>query len=175
VLRIFPAVDIRKQARTMADSPSQRLMREAIGLAVRNVESGQGGPFAALVVKNHQVIATGTNQVTTSNDPTAHAEVCAIRKACASVGSFDLSGCELYTSCEPCPMCLGAIYWARLDRVYYAATRHDASAAGFDDGHIYRELALPPQDRAIEMAQLLRKEALAIFGAWEDSPESERY
>lgn len=115
-------------------------MEQAIQLAVENVRSGRGGPFAAVVVKNGQVIATGSNRVTSTNDPTAHAEVTAIREACRALNTFQLTGCDLYTSCEPCPMCLGAIYWARPDRVYFAATASDAADAGFDDSFIYEEL-----------------------------------
>jgi guanine deaminase len=161
--------------RSMTNSQAEELMREAIRLAVRNVTSGEGGPFAALVVKDGQVIATGVNRVTSANDPTAHAEIVAIREACTRLESFQLTGCELFTTCEPCPMCLGAIYWARPDRIFFAATRHDASAVGFDDGHIYQELARPAEERAIPMGQLLREEALQIFGAWTDNPDSPRY
>ena len=117
-------------------------MKEAIRLATENVRAGRGGPFAAVVVKDGHIIASGTNSVTSTNDPTAHAEVTAIREACRALGTFQLSGCEIYTSCEPCPMCLGAIYWARPDRVFYAATASDAAAAGFDDSFIYEELKL---------------------------------
>ncbi len=143
-------------------------MQEAIELAIENVQTGRGGPFGALVVKDGEVVARGANLVTASNDPTAHAEVVAIRKACRSLGSFQLDDCDLYTSCEPCPMCLGAIYWARLRRVFYGGTHEDAAAAGFDDHFIYEELALPPGERYIEMIPLLRDEAQRAFDAWNE-------
>lgn len=135
-------------------------------MAVQNVKTGQGGPFAALVVRDGDVLGRGTNVVTTINDPTAHAEITAIRRACDAQDDFELTGCTLYATCEPCPMCLGAAYWARLDRVYYAATRADAAAAGFDDNHIYEELTKPPPDRRIPMKQQLREEAQRAFEAW---------
>ena len=141
-------------------------MQEAIEQAIENVRTGRGGPFGALVVKDGEVVARGANLVTASNDPTAHAEVVAIRKACRSLGSFQLDDCDLYTSCEPCPMCLGAIYWARLRRVFYGGTHEDAAAAGFDDHFIYDELAKPPGERYIEMIPLLRDEAQRAFDAW---------
>lgn len=141
-------------------------MREAIRLAVENVEAGTGGPFAALVVKDGRIIGSGTNRVTSTHDPTAHAEIVAIRKACAILGTFHLAGCVMYTSCEPCPMCLGAIYWAHLDHVYYAGTHDAAAAAGFDDAHIYAELTRPPEERDIPMTHLLPDEAQAAFDAW---------
>ena len=140
-------------------------MRQAIALAVDNVENG-GGPFGAVIVKDGKVVATGTNRVTPNNDPTAHAEVCAIRAACAKLGTFNLSGCVLYTSCEPCPMCLGAIYWAHIDKIYYAANQHDAAAVDFDDSFIYRELELKPEQRHKPMENILHDEALAPFKAW---------
>ena len=145
---------------------SPDFMRRAIALALDNVRSGQGGPFAAIVVKEGRIIAEGANRVTAANDPTAHAEIVAIREACRALGSFRLSGCELYTTCEPCPMCLGAIYWARPARVYFGATAADAAAAGFDDAVIYNELKVPPGNRRIPMGQLLREDSLAIFSAW---------
>ena len=141
-------------------------MQEAIEQAIENVRTGRGGPFGALVVKDGEVVARGANLVTASNDPTAHAEVVAIRKACRSLGSFQLDDCDLYTSCEPCPMCLGAIYWARLRRVFYGGTHEDAAAAGFDDHFIYDELAKPPGERYIEMIPLLRDDAQRAFDAW---------
>jgi tRNA(Arg) A34 adenosine deaminase TadA len=141
-------------------------MRVAIALAVDNVKSGRGGPFAAAVVKDDKVLATGTNLVTSANDPTAHAEMVAIREACRKLGHFQLTGCDIYTTCEPCPMCLGAIYWARPDRVYYAATKEDAAAAGFDDSFIYQQLPLEPGQRKIPMSQMLRHESLAAFEHW---------
>jgi len=145
---------------------SAEFMRRAIALAIENVRSGKGGPFAALIVRNGQILAEGTNCVTSTNDPTAHAEICAIRKACSALKNFQLTDCELYTTCEPCPMCLGAIYWVRLARVFFAGTAADAAAAGFDDAFIYDEIHLPPTDRRILMAQILHDESLAIFSAW---------
>jgi guanine deaminase len=143
-------------------------MARAIQLSIENVRSERGGPFGAVVVKGDAVIAEATNQVTSSNDPTAHAEVLAIRDACQRLGVFDLQECEIYTSCEPCPMCLGAIYWARIARVYFANSAADASKIGFDDSLIYRELAQPHSQRRIPMTQIMRKEASAAFREWED-------
>jgi len=141
-------------------------MRRAIELAIENVNARRGGPFGALVVRGADIVAEGTNLVTSALDPTAHAEVTAIRAACRALESFQLIGCEIYTTCEPCPMCLGAIYWARPDRVYYAGTREDAAAAGFDDALIYDQLNVPPAARAIPMIGMLRSEGLAAFEAW---------
>jgi len=143
-------------------------MARAIQLSIDNVHSGRGGPFGAIIVKDGAIVAEAANQVTCTNDPTAHAEVLAIREACKSLGVFDLEGCEIYTSCEPCPMCLGAIYWARLSRVYFANAAADASRIGFNDSLIYRELAKPLSQRAIPMVQTMREDALAAFRAWED-------
>jgi guanine deaminase len=150
-------------------------MQRAIELSLENVRSGVGGPFAALVVRDGAVVATGTNQVTTAKDPTAHAEVVAIRGACQALHNFQLSDCELYTTCEPCPMCMGAIYWARLSRVYYANTRDDAARIGFDDSFIYDQLAIPLGERKIPMIPLMREEALDAFRAWESSQTKVRY
>ncbi len=150
-------------------------MARAIQLAVENVRSGLGGPFGAVVVKGGSIIAEGANQVTATNDPTAHAEVLAIRQACQKLGLFELKACELYTSCEPCPMCLGAIYWARLSRVYYGGFAADASNAGFDDSFIYREIAEAHAQRGIPMIQMMRDEALAAFRAWEEKPNKTPY
>lgn len=144
-------------------------------MAIENVECGRGGPFAALVVKDGRVLAAGTNQVTSTNDPTAHAEVVAIREACRALGSFQLPGCEIYTTCEPCPMCLGAIYWARPARVYFAGTREDAAAAGFDDSFIYEQTSLPWPERRIPMVPLLREGARRAFQAWVDKPDKTAY
>jgi len=141
-------------------------MRQAIAMAIESVRLG-GGPFAALVVKDGRIIASGINEVTTSNDPTAHAEISAIRKACAWLGSFQLEGCDLYTTCEPCPMCLGAIYWARPARVFFGAKASDAAAAGFDDAFIYEQIRLPGVERKIPFVSVIRQEALACFRAWE--------
>jgi tRNA(Arg) A34 adenosine deaminase TadA len=145
-------------------------MERAIALSIENVRSGSGGPFAALVVRDGSILSTGTNQVTTMLDPTAHAEVVAIRAACQAVSSFQLGDCVMYTTCEPCPMCMGAIYWARLAKVYYANTRDDATRAGFNDSLIYDQLRLPPGDRSISMVQLMREQALEAFREWEKSP-----
>ncbi len=150
-------------------------MQQAIALSLENVRAGTGGPFAALVVRRLSVLASGTNQVTTLQDPTAHAEVVAIRAACQVVGSFQLSDCELYTTCEPCPMCMGAIYWARLSKIYYANTRDDAAHIGFDDSLIYDQLALPPGERKIPMIQIMRDQANEAFRVWEKSPNKARY
>ena len=150
-------------------------MQRAIELAIENVRSGRGGPFGAVIVKDGAVIAEGTNCVTSSNDPTAHAEVVAIREACRKLGSFQLDGCELYTSCEPCPMCLGAIYWARPARVFYGASAGDASAAQFDDAFIFREIAQPARLRKIPMLQVMRDEALVAFRTWLDKADRIRY
>jgi guanine deaminase len=141
-------------------------LARAIELALANVRDAGGGPFAALVVKDGRIIAEGVNRVTLANDPTAHAELVAIRAACRALGHFQLDGCEIYSSCEPCPMCLGAIYWARPARVYYAATAADASEAGFDDSLIYRQIALPCGERAIPMVVLATPDALRPFEAW---------
>lgn len=149
-------------------------MRQAIGLAVENVRNG-GGPFGAVIVKNGRVVATGVNRVTPDNDPTAHAEVCAIRAACRKLGTFNLEGCVIYTSCEPCPMCLGAIYWAHLDKIYYGANQHDAAAVNFDDSFIYRELELKPADRKKPVENLLHDEALAPFNAWSAKNDKVEY
>jgi guanine deaminase len=150
-------------------------MQEAIRHAVENVRSGNGGPFAAVVVKNGRIIASGTNRVTSSNDPTAHAEVTAIREACRALGAFQLTGCEIYTSCEPCPMCLGAIYWARPDRVYFAATASDAADAGFDDSFIYEELQRPHAERRIPFETMMREAGLEPFRAWMQKEDRIRY
>jgi guanine deaminase len=145
-------------------------MRRAVELACENARSGRGGPFAAIVVRGGEIVAEGTNQVTSTNDPTAHAEVVAIRHACGNLGTFQLSDCELYTSCEPCPMCLGAIYWARPLAVYYSGTHKDAAAAGFDDSFIYQQTRMPVAQRAIPMRRLLEENARAPFEAWERNP-----
>lgn len=141
-------------------------LQRAVDIARDHMHGGQGGPFGAVVVENGTVIAEGFNQVTSCNDPTAHAEVVAIREACKAKGTFDLSGCEIYASCEPCPMCLAAIYWARLDRIYYANTRDDAARIDFDDSLIYDEVAKSPQDRNIPMTHVPLDDALAVFDEW---------
>jgi len=150
-------------------------MQEAIQRAVENVRAGRGGPFGAIVVKDGRVIATGTNLVTATNDPTAHAEVTAIREACRVLGDFQLTGCEIYTSCEPCPMCLGAIYWARPDRVYFAATASDASEAGFDDSFIYQELKHAHHERKIPFVAAMREAGLEPFREWKQKNDRIHY
>ena len=143
-----------------------RFMRQAIDLAVENVRSGAGGPFGAVVVRNGEVIATGVNQVTATNDPTAHAEVVAIRAACRKLGSFQLTGCVMYTSCEPCPMCLAALYWSRCDAIFYGCSATDAAAAGFDDSFLYEEVARPLDRRTIPIRRLMAEDAAEAFDAW---------
>jgi len=150
-------------------------MARAIQLSINNVQSGRGGPFGAVVVKDGNIVAEGANLVTAANDPTAHAEVLAIREACKKLRVFDLEGCEIYSSCEPCPMCLGAIYWARLARVFFANAAADASKIGFDDSLIYREIAQPHSQRQIPMIQLMREQALAAFRLWENKPNKIEY
>jgi guanine deaminase len=150
-------------------------MARAIQLSIDNVDSGRGGPFGAVVVKDGAIIAEGVNLVTSTNDPTAHAEVLVIREACRKLGAFDLEGCEIYSSCEPCPMCLGAIYWARLSRIYFANADADASKIGFDDSEIYHELAQPLSQRRIPMIQMMREQALLAFRAWENKPDKIAY
>jgi len=150
-------------------------MRRAIALALENVRTARGGPFAALVAKHGSVIGEGANSVTATNDPTAHAEIVAIRAACRALGTFQLTDCELYTTCEPCPMCLGAIYWARPARVFYAGVAADAADAGFDDAFIYEELQRSPESRRIPMTQLMREESLAIFAAWKQQANKTQY
>jgi len=158
------------------DSEKQnRFMREAIQLSVKNVSSGKGGPFGAIVVKDRKIIARGTNQVTTLNDPTAHAEVMAIRKACKKLETFQLDDCEIYTSCEPCPMCLGAIYWARPKKVFFANSKEDAADINFDDQFIYEEISKPISERKLFTKQILRDEALEAFEAWAKSEIKIKY
>jgi guanine deaminase len=154
---------------------SADFMRRAISLALENIRSGRGGPFGAVIVKDGHIIAEGTNRVTSTNDPTAHAEVVAIREACRALGDFQLTACDLYTTCEPCPMCLGAIYWARPARIFYAGTAADAAAAGFDDAFIYEELKHSLAARRVPMTQLLRDESLAIFSAWKQQENKTPY
>jgi len=150
-------------------------MAEAIELSRKNIRDGKGGPFAAVVVKDGKVIARGTNLVTSTNDPTAHAEVVAIREACRALATFQLTGCDIYTSCEPCPMCLGAIYWARPERIFYANTHIDAAGIGFDDFFIYKEIALPIDGRRIPMEQMMRDEALVAFREWQKAQDKIHY
>jgi guanine deaminase len=158
----------------MTTTPN-KFMARAIALSLENVQFRAGGPFAAVVVKDGKIVAEGANEVTATNDPTAHAEVVAIRAACRQLKSFDLQGCEIYTSCEPCPMCLGAIYWARPARVYYANSAADAARAGFDDAFIYQEISRPHPERQIPMVQLAQDGALAAFRAWQEKEDKIRY
>jgi tRNA(Arg) A34 adenosine deaminase TadA len=153
---------------------NSEFLERAIALAIANVGDG-GGPFGAVIVKDDAVLSEGVNRVTALGDPTAHAEIEAIREACRKLGGFQLEGCELYTSCEPCPMCLGAIYWARAERVYYGCSAADAAAAEFDDAFIFREFAKPPRQRRIPMEQYLRDEALAAFRAWQENSARDQY
>jgi len=150
-------------------------MARAINLAMENVRSGKGGPFAAVVVKESNILGEGTNVVTSTNDPTAHAEIVAIRAACKKLRSFELTNCEIYANCEPCPMCLGAIYWARPARIYFAARSADAAKIGFDDAFIYRQLKKSAKERKIPTAQLMRAEALEVFHAWESKLDKIKY
>jgi len=144
-------------------------MQQAIDLATQNVLTGAGGPFGCVIVRNGEVIATGSNCVTAGNDPTAHAEITAIRAACKKLGTFQLTECEVYTSCEPCPMCMAALYWSRCAAVFYGNTAADAASIGFDDAFLYKELAKPLADRSLPIQNLLRKEAFTSFAAWRDS------
>ena len=145
-----------------------QFMQKAIELATDNVLSGAGGPFGAVIVKDRVIVATGVNMVTATNDPTAHAEVTAIRNACRELGTFELTGCEIYSSCEPCPMCLTAILWARCDGLYFASTAQDAAEAGFDDSHFYDQVARPFGERELPTANLMRERGLACFDAWRE-------
>jgi tRNA(Arg) A34 adenosine deaminase TadA len=148
----------------MQGNPS--FMEKAIALATENVTSGLGGPFGAVIVRNDEVVATGVNRVTATNDPTAHGEIVAIRNACTALGTFQLNGCHIYTSCEPCPMCLAAIYWARFDAIFYGCCAADAAAAGFDDAFLYEELKRPVNERKIPTFNLLAEKAISSFDAW---------
>jgi len=149
-------------------------MRKAIALSIENIQKG-GGPFGAVIVKDGKLIATGSNRVTANTDPTAHAEINAIRKASRKLGTFDLSGCQIYSSCEPCPMCLGAIYWAHLDKLYYGNTKVDAKNIGFDDSFIYDEIDLKPKDRKVTTTQLLQDEAIVAFELWHKTDNKVEY
>lgn len=153
----------------------REFMMRAIDLARAGLAANAGGPFGAVVVRDGNVIGEGNNRVTSSNDPTAHAEIIAIRAACETLGDFQLQGCTIYTSCEPCPMCLGAIYWARPDRVFFACTRADAAAIGFDDDFIYTELEKPRENRELAMTALMRDEALKVFTEWAQKPDKIEY
>ncbi len=152
----------------------EKFMRKAIALSIKNIQK-RGGPFGAVIVKNNKIIAYGTNHVTAHNDPTAHAEVIAIRKACHKLGTFDLSDCQIYSSCEPCPMCLGAIYWAHIDRLFYGNTKADARNIDFDDSFIYDEIALPPENRKLKSTQMLAEEAILAFRIWSETLDKTKY
>lgn len=153
---------------------SHDFMKRAIACSCENIHHG-GGPFGAVIVKDGKIIAEGGNRVTVDKDPTAHAEIVAIRKATQVLDDFSLAGCEIYTSCEPCPMCLSALYWARIDRIYYANTRHDAKAINFDDSHIYDEIGLPMEERRIPIIQLMREEGLSAFQQWTEKMDKTAY
>lgn len=156
-------------------STPKNFMLRAVEIADERMKAGFGGPFGALVVKDGKIIAEGYNKVTSANDPTAHAEISVIRAACEALATFDLSGCEIYTSCEPCPMCLGAIYWARFDKIYYANTREEAAAIGFDDAHIYDEIPKDIADRKIPSEQIVLTEAKQVFEAWDAKEDKVEY
>lgn len=153
----------------------EELMRRAIALGAKHMRAGAGGPFGAVIARDGEVIAEGVNRVTSTNDPTAHAEIAAIRAACQALGHFSLEECEIYSSCEPCPMCLGAIYWARLGALYFANTRADAAAIGFDDDHIYREIPKPLREREIPTLRMLLPEAKELFEEWRAMPDKVMY
>lgn len=153
----------------------EELMRRAVTLAIEKAREGACGPFGAVIARGGEVVAEGWNQTAAAKDPTAHAEVVAIRRACEKLGAFDLSGCVIYASCEPCPMCLGAIWWARLDRVYYAATSADAERHGFDDAHFYREMSLPADARRVPMIRIPDEEATRAFLEWNARPDKIKY
>lgn len=153
----------------------KEFMRRAIALSREKMNANAGGPFGAIIVKGDKIIAEGWNQVTSANDPTAHAEMTAIRAACKMLGTFNLQGCDIYTSCEPCPMCLAGIYWAHLDHIFYANTREDAAAIGFDDEFLYKEISLPESRRAKPIGRLLSGEALTVFDEWAAKADKVRY
>jgi guanine deaminase len=159
----------------MTSQKDIQFIREAIDVALAGISGNKGGPFGTVILKGEKVVGRGSNEVVSSNDPTAHAEMIAIRNACKYLRSHQLTGCTLYTSCEPCPMCLGAIYWARPDRVVYACTRQDAASIGFDDDFIYNEIKLPPDHRRIPMIQCGREESLAVFQLWEKKADKVQY
>jgi len=157
------------------DNKDIEFMQAAIALALKGVTQNEGGPFGAVVVKDGVIIGRGNNRVISTNDPTAHAEVVAIKDACANLSSFQLDGCSIYTSCEPCPMCLGAIYWARIDKIFYACTKKDAAAIGFDDAFIYEELPLSLSERKIKSISLIREEGLKAFDTWREKADKVKY
>ncbi|MGZ3746017.1 MAG: nucleoside deaminase [Pseudobdellovibrionaceae bacterium] len=150
-------------------------MKKAIQLSLENMRKGAGGPFGAVIVKDGKIIGSGWNKVTSTNDPTAHAEIVAIREACSTLNNFDLSNTEIYTSCEPCPMCLSAIYWARIDKIYYANTRHDAANINFDDDFLYQEIPKSLKDRKIPMIQCCHDDAISVFKEWQEKEDKIEY
>lgn len=156
-------------------STEEKFMARANDIALEKMHESAGGPFGAVIVRGQEIIAEGWNRVTSDNDPTAHAEIVAIRAACGKLGRFDLSGCDIYCTCEPCPMCLGAIYWAHLARIYYSLTRNDAARIGFDDQSIYEQVSLPPAQRKIPSTRIITESARLAFGEWEKSPNKKRY
>lgn len=153
----------------------KHFMQKAIEFAINGVEKNQGGPFGAIIIKNNEIVGIGNNQVTSTNDPTAHAEVTAIRDACKNLNTFSLEGCEIYTSCEPCPMCLGAIYWSRIEKIYFGSNKKDAAAIGFDDAFFYEELKKSFPERKIPMVEFMRTEALLAFKKWEEKENKIEY
>lgn len=159
----------------MGSEVERAFMRHAVRLSAERMREGAGGPFGAVIVKDGKVIAEGWNKVTSSNDPTAHAEVVAIRDACEKLGTFSLEGCDIYASCEPCPMCLAAIYWARIGRIYFGNTREEAAAIGFDDEFLYREIPKPIADRSIPTEHMALPEAKAVFAEWQAKPDKVQY
>lgn len=159
----------------MEKKKSRQFMKEAIRLSIKGMDNNEGGPFGAVVVRNNEIIGRGNNRVTTDNDPTSHAEINAIRDACKNIGSFELTDCVIYTSCEPCPMCLSAIYWARIEKIYFGCSKVDAAAIGFDDNFIYEEFKKLETDRSIETEQLDRTEAIEAFLKWENKTDKIKY
>ncbi len=159
----------------MVEGGNRNFMDRAVALASENVRTGLGGPFGAVVVTGDRIVSEGTNLVTSANDPTAHAEVVAIRRACEALGTFALRGCDIYSSCEPCPMCLCAIRWARLDRIYFANTRSDAARIGFDDARMYRDLSSPPEERSVPAVRMVVEQAREAFDAWEAKADRIQY
>lgn len=168
-------VDESTMSNNSTETLNTRFLREAIRLSIEMMKANEGGPFGAVIVRDGMILASGWNRVTSTNDPTAHAEIVAIRAACVRLNSYTLTGCEIYSSCEPCPLCLAAIYWSRLDRIYYAATCDDAAAAGFDDRNFYDELTKPLADRSIPMVQALRNDACAAFTVWAQKDDRIKY
>lgn len=174
-IRLRRLLSLHDEFTRMTTNKDLQYIREAVDVAFKGVTLNEGGPFGSVIVKDGEVIGRGNNKVISSNDPTAHAEIVAIREACDNLRSHQLQGCTIYTSCEPCPMCLGAIYWARPDRIVYACTREDAASAGFDDDFIYKEIHLPPEARHIPMEQRGRDQGMEIFTFWNNKPDKIQY